>query len=192
MQANWPDKNLPKTIIEYLMGQVTEPVSSDDVKDTVKDEAPAQVPAPTQDTIGETELVAINRVTQEVEARVDTGAKYCSLHVDKVEMHDNIVRFTRGDVTFQVPVFKTVKIRNATTVNGDAARRPVVKLDLVMRNTRLNGIEFTLNDRSNMKYEVLIGRNALQALGMPVIVHTDDDKVNYDAPVSDVEEYEEE
>jgi ribosomal protein S6--L-glutamate ligase len=192
IQKNWPDKNLPKTVIEYIMGTESAEVPPEDVEDQVKDEAPPQVPAPTQDTIGETEIVAINRITSDVEARIDTGAKFCSLHVDHVEMLENTVRFTRGDVTYQVPVFKTVKIRNAMTVNGEAPRRPVVRLDLVMRNTRLNQIEFTLNDRSNMKYEVLIGRNALQALGLPVIVHTDDDKVQHDAPESDVEEYEEE
>jgi hypothetical protein len=46
----------------------------------------------------------------------------------------------------------------------------VVGITLAVKGFRANQVEFTLNDRSNMKYEVLIGRNALETFGLPVIV----------------------
>jgi ribosomal protein S6--L-glutamate ligase len=194
IQKNWPDKDLAKSIIEYVTGapatkqaqaDAIAPSAGDEtVIEPVQDEAPKTEPAVTQDTIGETEIVSINRITGDVEARIDTGAKYCSLHVDHVEVEGNWVKFKRGDITYKVPVFKTVKIRHASI--GESVRRPVVKLDLTMRDTRINQIEFTLNDRSSMKYEVLVGRNALQALGLPVIVYKDVDKMNGERPESEI------
>ena len=196
IQTNWPDKDLAKGVIEYILNTSQTPINQmkvmpSDVIEPVKDEAPAPTEVITQDTIGEVEMVSINRITGEVEARVDTGAKYCSLHVDNVDVDGNWVKFKRGDITFKVPVFKTVKIRHASI--GESVHRPVVKLDLTMRNVRLNQMEFTLNDRSSMSYEVLIGRNALQALGLPVIVYKADDKSEYDGrPESEVFDIEEE
>ena len=207
MQGNWPDKDLAKEVVEFITGTkgaITDPsiqsaqlaTGDERVEEPVKDDAPVQADAPTisQDTIGEIEIVSINRVTGQVEARIDTGAKYCSLHVDKVSIDGNMVMFTRGDVTYKVPVFKTVKIRHASI--GDSVSRPVVKLDLTIRNIRLNQIEFTLNNRASMLYEVLIGRNALQALGLPVIVYKDGDRPDLDerpeSEVYDVEEVDEE
>lgn len=197
MQGNWPDKDLAKEVIEFITGTkgaVAEPevkaaelaTGDEKVDEPVKDQAPTTEPTISKDTIGEIEMVSINRVTGQVEARIDTGAKYCSLHVDKVDVEGNMVMFTRGDVTYKVPVFKTVKIRHASL--GESVRRPVVLLDLTLRDIRLNQVEFTLNDRSSMKYEVLIGRNALQALGLPVIVYKDGERPDLDNnPESDVD-----
>jgi hypothetical protein len=199
MQGDWPEKDLAKGVIEFISGtkgadaepkvQAAELSTGDEqVVEPVPDQAPTNEPTISKDTIGEIETVSINRVTGPVEARIDTGAKYCSLHVDKVDVDGNMVMFTRGDVTYKVPVFKTVKIRHASI--GDSVRRPVVKLDLTMRDIRLNQIEFTLNDRSSMKYEVLIGRNALQSLGLPVIVAKDEGAIG-DRPESEVYDVEE-
>jgi ribosomal protein S6--L-glutamate ligase len=207
IQSNYPDRDLPKLVIEFTTGKKgeskapdtetaqapaekgEEPVANAEAPSEVEssnDDLPPETTKPESlptDAIGETEVVAVHRITGEVEARIDTGAKYCSLHVDKVEVDGDWVKFKRGDVTYKVPVFKTVKIRHASL--GDSVRRPVVKLDITMRGVRINQIEFTLNDRSSMKYAALIGRNALQALGLPVIVYKDADKVG-DRPESEI------
>lgn len=166
IQSNWPDKNLTKEIIQYIIGnqeaEVSTVISQDSMIEPEKIES---------ESIGETEIVSISRIIQDVEARIDTGAKYCSLHVDNVEVDGDWVKFTKGDITYKVAIFKNVKIRHASI--GESVLRPVVKLDLIIRDVRLNQIEFTLNNRSSMSYPVLIGRNALQALGLPVIVYTD-------------------
>ena len=173
IQKNWPNKDLAKTVIEYIINVgLANPIAEPEVVTEVPPESTEIASIATPDTIGETEIVSINRVAENVEARIDTGAKYSSLHVDSVEADETMVKFKRGDIMFKVPVYKTVKIRHASI--GESVHRPVVRLDLVMRGVRLNQIEFTLNNRSSMKYEVLIGRNALQALGLPVIVQKDD------------------
>jgi ribosomal protein S6--L-glutamate ligase len=201
IQKNWPDKDLAKLVIEYA-AEIKDEVQTDEPKadeSEVKVDAPAGAETdkepeekPADNAIGEIEPCIIHRITKEVDARIDTGAKYCSLHVDKIIDEENFVKFTRGDVTYKVPVSKFVKIRHASI--GDSVRRPVVKLDITVRGIRANQIEFTLNDRSSMKYEVLLGRNALEALGLPVIVYKDQaDKVeNPESEVYDGEEVEEE
>jgi ribosomal protein S6--L-glutamate ligase len=169
IQKNWPDKDLAKTVVQYVTGKTDEKDSGEskvEVDGEVEKKEPEQIP---DDAIGETEPCVIHRITQsEVTARVDTGAKYCSLHVDNIDVNGDFVKFSRGDITYKVPISKMVKIRHASI--GDAVRRPVIKLDISVRGLRANQVEFTLNDRSNMKYEVLIGRNALETFGLPVIV----------------------
>ena len=177
IQRDWPNKNLAKTVVEFLTGQKqdnkanpvdpkvepNEPVAVT----TEPEQPPEQIP---DNAISTEERCMIHRVTQEVDCRIDTGAKYCSLHVDKIEEDGNMVKFTRGDITFKVPVARFVKIRNAN--GGESLRRPIVKLDISLKGLRANQVEFTLNDRSNMKYEVLVGRNALEIFKLPVIVPT--------------------
>lgn len=187
IQKDYPDKNLAELIIKYVTEDSGEAKETTVVQTepTVEPEV-AEVPGK---AINETEIVSINRIVNDVEARIDTGATFCSLHVDKIEVDGESVKFTRGDITYKVPVFKTARIRNAASGTEE---RPIVKLDLTMRDTRLNQIEFTLNDRSNMKYEVLIGRNAIQALGLPVAVEKDGDNEDHrerdESKIVDVEE----
>ena len=194
IQGDHPDKNLAATVIEHITGKksevkpvqapTTEPDTASEVE--VVDGKAAEVAAPAPEaekkpevspeelpssTVGEVEQCIIHRITPEITARIDTGAKYSSLHVDKVEIDGDFVKFTRGDITFKVPLFKTVKIKNVHL--GTSFRRPIVKLDITLKDVRLNQVEFTLNDRSTMKYEVLIGRTALSGLGLPVIVAQD-------------------
>ena len=167
-------KQIAKQIVEQkghycLAVKTNQAILYQEIKDYfsyAEKEEPEQIP---ENAICETEPCIIHRITpEEVTARVDTGAKYCSLHVDKLSVEENVVMFTRGDITYKVPVSKMVKIRHASI--GDSVRRPVIKLDVSVRGLRANQVEFTLNDRSNMKYEVLIGRNALEAFGLPVII----------------------
>jgi hypothetical protein len=126
------------------------------------------VPAPEQ-PLTDIELLTIIRLDDKpMEARVDTGAKFCSLHADDVQDEGDWVKFTRGDVTYKVARDRDIKIRSAL---GKHARL-IVKLDVEVRGKRYNGIEFTIVDREHMKYEALIGRNLLELIGLPVIVST--------------------
>lgn len=187
IQKNWPDKDLAKAVVEYVTGvavpnavQTTDPAivqATDQVEPTVE---PELIP---DNAINELEQCLINRIMSEpVECRVDTGAKYCSLHVDSISEEGEFVKFKRGDVTYRVRTHKHVKIRQANM--GESIRRPIVKLDVTVRGICAQQVEFTLFNRAHMKYEVLIGRNALQKLGLPVIINKDQ------APSEDSERYE--
>jgi ribosomal protein S6--L-glutamate ligase len=105
-----------------------------------------------------------------VDGRVDTGAGICSLHADKVEELEDWIKFTRGEVTYKVPVDRHIKIKHA---HGDT-RRAIIKLDVIVRDKQYNQIEFTITDRSGMNYEVLIGRNLLKEIGLPVMIYKED------------------
>jgi hypothetical protein len=156
-------------------------------------EPPAEV-ATTElpnEVVQEVEPVVVHRVfTDPIEARVDTGAKYSSIHADWLEFDENWTKFKRGDVTYKVNTDRVIKIKNVHAPAGQSTKRAMVRLDITIKGKRLNGVEFTVNDRGHMKYEVLIGRNILELLGMPVLVPKNGDSV--DTPESEIYTVEEE
>lgn len=150
---------------------------------------PTQEPlSPQQDMLADIEPVMVHRISDTAfDARVDSGAAYCSLHADKVEEEEHFVKFKRGGVLYKVPVERWVKLRNS----HGKSRRAIIRLDVELRGKRFNQIEFTVTSRSDMKYEALIGRNLLKLLGLPVIVNADGASYNPDTPESEIEVEEE-
>ena len=69
--------------------------------------------------------------------------------------------------TFEKPRHRKVLIRGA----GGADRRPVVLMNLCMGNTVYEE-QFTLNDRSDMIYPLLLGRRTLSHLGYLDVTRT--------------------
>jgi ribosomal protein S6--L-glutamate ligase len=144
----------------------------------------AQVQAGSTTPLGDVERVQVVRLADEgLEARVDTGAAYCSLHCEQVHEEEYVVRFKRGNITFKVPIARYIKIRNANGVT----RRAVIKLDVMVRGVRYNQVEMTIAQRGSMRYEMLLGRNLLSLLGLPVLVPADDTR-DTDLPPAEVEE----
>ncbi|MCF7871553.1 RimK/LysX family protein [Candidatus Woesearchaeota archaeon] len=78
-------------------------------------------------------------------ARIDTGATRSAIHTEFVK------ELQLG------PVIKARKVKNA---NGTTVR-PVIEVELIIKNKTLRE-EFTVADRTHMKYPVLIGRNILK------------------------------
>lgn len=132
-------------------------------------EVPTEVTADKSgETIGDFEQVTISRlIDTPVEARVDTGAKLSSVHAENVKIEHDWVWFTRGSINYKVPVVRMAKIRSA---QSDLTVRPVVHLDITIKGKHLQQVEFTIVGREAMKYEVLIGRNVLGMLGIPIVV----------------------
>jgi hypothetical protein len=71
------------------------------------------------------------------------------------------------------------------------SRRPVVKLDIIVRGARFNQVEFTVTSRAELKYDALIGRNLLKIAGIPVLVPQDETVRAADLPPSEIEVEEE-
>jgi hypothetical protein len=139
--------------------------------------------------MGDTEKVQIVRLADSgVDARVDTGAGFCSLHADSVSEDNGWLKFKRGSVTYKVPIDRHVKITNS----HGASRRAVVKFDIIVRGVRYNQVEFTVTSREKLTYDVLIGRNFLRLAGIPVMVPRDDKAPRGDLPPAEIEEVEEE
>jgi hypothetical protein len=106
-----------------------------------------------------------------IETRVDTGATTSSLHVDKIvefkkeKGKENWVRFDIHPDTHDVSQVvqreaKVKSVRKVKSSNATHQRRLVIETDILIAGMRWC-IELTLTDRSEMKYLMLLGREAM-------------------------------
>jgi hypothetical protein len=127
-------------------------------------------------------------------ARIDTGAASCSLHVEKMEIKgeapkplDNIgktVRFLlkndKGDTSWvEAKIAGVVRVRSSALKEGEFDRRYKVPLTLKWGDFEKE-VLVTLNDRTDMKFPLLVGRNYLRR---DFLVDVDID--NHDAPLAE-------
>ena len=114
-------------------------------------------------------------VTIETKAKLDTGARTSSIHAENIERYkkdgDKWVRFVlvlkgTDDETHRVALEKPIQ-RNIRVKDHDdpASRRPIVELPLCF-DGRLHTVEFSLADRSEFIYSVLIGRRFLNDIAV--------------------------
>ena len=90
-------------------------------------------------------LVGSNGTSQEVEAKIDTGASKSSIDIKLAS------KLNLG------PVIKSKMVKSA---HGNKLR-PVIETEIVLAGKKIKS-EFTLADRTHMKYAVLIGVNTLK------------------------------
>lgn len=110
-----------------------------------------------------------------VKIKVDSGALTSSMHAVNLENFTHKgkpwVRYevpvkdadTDEMVTmeFERPVFRRILVRGA----GGSDRRPVVKMSICMGN-QVYEEQFSLRDRGDMTYPVLIGRRTIEHIGL--------------------------
>jgi len=106
---------------------------------------------------------------EQLEVRVDTGAKTSSLHVDHIE---KLTKSGRPWIRFDIHpdahnVEKTISceaalhdIRRIKSSNGVSEQRYVIKT-LIQLGGQSWHIEITLTDRSDMNYLMLLGREGM-------------------------------
>jgi len=118
-------------------------------------------------TIGRLEHIALPGLgVERVEAKIDTGAYRSALHYQRLRVR-TVDGQKRLVVVFQMggqrrtKVFRLYKRVTVKSSNGETSRRY-----LISTRVRLNGYvvrtQFTLFDRSDMKYQVLLGRKFLR------------------------------
>lgn len=120
--------------------------------------------------IGRLESISLpDLAIDELQVRVDTGAKTSSLHVDNIT---KIVKNGKKCVTFDIhPDAYNVNsivnctapisdIRKVKSSNGTTEQRYVIETTVVL-GTDTWVIEITLTDRSDMSYLMLFGREAI-------------------------------
>ena len=135
---------------------------------------PLQAPAdhgPEKQVIGATAVVYESSSRIGFPARIDTGAKTCSLHIEEVvienedeNMRKNLdkparirVLNERGkSVWIDTKIAETVKVKTSE----ESERRYKVWLRLEYPGVE-KLVHVTLNDRSKMEYPLLVGRNFL-------------------------------
>ncbi|MDO6527616.1 ATP-dependent zinc protease [Motilimonas sp. 1_MG-2023] len=119
--------------------------------------------------VGEEEWVRISPPKVNLLARIDTGAAVSSIHaVNVVEFErdgEKWVKFDIGheegqpDMTIERRVERYSNIRQSTS--EETVKRPVIKLNIRL-GTIKDSAEFTLADRGQMSYPVLLGREFLK------------------------------
>lgn len=112
-------------------------------------------------TIGEVEDVIVMPWDVRLPARIDTGAVTSSLDARGLKVKNNMAEFKLpkkyGGLRLTLPVIAWKGIRSADF----RERRPVVEITLCMGPKVLH-VEVNLNDRSTVKYPLILGRNALK------------------------------
>jgi hypothetical protein len=108
-------------------------------------------------------------------ARIDTGAASCSLHVEKMEIEgeqEKPLRNIGKPIRFQVKnekgktawieakIAAVVRVRSSALKDGEVDRRYKVPLTLKWGDVSKE-VLVTLNDRTDMKFPLLVGRNYL-------------------------------
>lgn len=105
----------------------------------------------------------------DIDAKVDTGAYTSSIHCKKVKEttidgvpHLKFVLLDKKHNHFSgnAFVFKKYKVREVKSSNGIVSQRYSVKTKVKMADKTYK-IEFTLNNRSSMRYPILLGRKFL-------------------------------
>ena len=103
-----------------------------------------------------------------IPAKIDSGARTSSLDAEVIETFERegeqyvrfVVDFPDSKVR-QICEAVHVDWRGITSSNGETQRRLVVKTPLKIGDTEFRA-EFSLADRSGMKFPMLIGRSALR------------------------------
>ena len=130
---------------------------------------------------GEKHIVGATAIIKEAStgipfhARIDTGAASCSLHVEEMKIIDEVsgrranigkrVRFRikghNGETNWiETKIADAVRIRSAVANEGEYDRRYMVRLTLQWKDVSKE-VLVTLNDRREMTFPLLIGRNFL-------------------------------
>jgi ribosomal protein S6--L-glutamate ligase len=113
--------------------------------------------------IGTVTNVVIKHFNDEVpiEARVDTGANVSSIAGEdiKIDKDTNQVSFKFNGTVYKFHLLRIAKIRQADSDKTN--ERAVIRVDMTVNETVLHNIELNVNERSHMKYAILLGRNTL-------------------------------
>lgn len=120
--------------------------------------------------IGRLESITLPKLgIDDLEVRVDTGAKTSSLHVDNIKKSiiDGIhnVTFDIHPDVHNVDLIVTCSspisdIRKVKSSNGTSEQRYVIETPIILGNEKW-AVEITLTDRSDMSYLMLFGREAI-------------------------------
>lgn len=114
-------------------------------------------------TIGRLEYIALPKLgVERVEAKLDTGAYRSALHYQKISLRtvddreELVVTFAMGRKRTKM-VFKRFSRVTVKSSTGQRTDRYLITTQVKLNSFTVN-TQFTLFDRSDMKYQVLLGR----------------------------------
>jgi hypothetical protein len=103
---------------------------------------------------------------EDIHAKIDTGAYTCSLHCLRAEVKDGVLEFVLLDeehpeftgIKYTMKKFDQREIKNSF---GEAELRYVIKTKVRLFDQTIRA-EFSLSNRGNLKFPVLLGRKILR------------------------------
>ncbi len=111
--------------------------------------------------IGAVEEVMLMPWGVKLPARIDTGAARTSLDARELEIDGNMAVFKlpkeHGGMLLRLPIVEWRDVRFSKGVE----KRPVVEIHLCIGSEKLR-VKANLNDRSMVKYPIILGRNSLR------------------------------
>jgi hypothetical protein len=120
---------------------------------------------------GWVENVRLENLDVKFKAKLDTGAKTSSIHAKNIKSFkkdgDDWLSFTlmltdsdnnKHEIQMEKPEYRSTNIKNH---DGNYDARHVIKLDMCF-NGHVESTEFTLADRSEYIYDILLGRRFLK------------------------------
>lgn len=130
--------------------------------------------AASKEVVGRNEWVWLEPLNRNFKARIDTGALSSSLSATELQPFERDgrewIRFrvpdeehADGGEVYETRLIKYIKIRQTST--DKLERRPVVRLKVRMGDL-VDQTEFSLTNRENMLYPVLLGRNFLRDVAL--------------------------
>ena len=124
--------------------------------------------------IGATAVITETSSGIPFEARIDTGAKSCALHVEKIEIPNPETTPHRGKMArfliknhkgesewLEKKIVAVVRVKSSSLKDGKYDKRFKVRLNLKWKNFEKE-VTVSLDDRTEMTYPLLIGRNFLR------------------------------
>jgi hypothetical protein len=123
--------------------------------------------------LGEVEWIYIREADTSFESRIDSGASVSSISATDIEQFErdgkkwyrfNIPVNNKNSITVEAPWVRYARIKQAST-NGKVTERPVVKLSFKIGNYA-GSSTFSLTDRSNMQYALLVGREFIKDIAI--------------------------
>ncbi len=120
--------------------------------------------------LGWLQSIALMPYEARLTAKLDTGAKTSALHAENVQFFErqfkDYVSFTvpvkhkkvESDIYFELPVVRQVRVKGAA--RNETETRPVVEMSFCI-DGQVYTAPFSLDDRSNFNYPVLLGRDFL-------------------------------
>ncbi|MBN8575471.1 MAG: RimK/LysX family protein [Cyclobacteriaceae bacterium] len=118
-------------------------------------------------TLGRSDRVDMPKLgLTDIHAKIDTGAYTSSLHCSRVEVVNGVLEFVLLDeehpeFTGMKFVFKKFKQREIKNSFGEAELRYVIKTTIRIYHHLIRA-EFSLSNRGNLKFPVLLGRKILR------------------------------
>ena len=116
--------------------------------------------------IGDTVEIKLTNFTNKpvMQGKVDTGADFSSLNAERwsIDKERKKITFVNKEISPNVIIMDLVDQQPIQSADGGVQYRPVVRLNIKINDIVIPDVAFNLNNRSSMKFPILIGQNVLE------------------------------